>query len=444
VAAPSGSTLVNDANDAVGRSRRKRRLRIAVAALLVAAVAAALVLLGPRALRRAVISEARARGVALQAGSIELGLGVVRLRRVRFSLLGVRGLSASATQMDIALRGLSPAGMTATEIDLSLAGLDALDDLPAWAAQYRARAAELPLSATGVRITWRSRAGEPEALALLDASLQTTPAGGGGAAGGAPGEPAPWTGALQAARVIVATKEVARTDVAWSLGAAGLSLGLGARDVPSAPVRAELRSGPSPTASVELAVAPLSSLAALLGLDVEGQRASAMTVAGKIELRLPQGADRTALTEGPIEGSFALTVKGFLLPHPRELDGLLFGDTTAVSAEARVSADRQCVTLTRVDIAAGALKLGGSGAIQRDGADASIGMDLSGSVPCSQLAGSAAMAHLSGPLGVLAGTVARRTLTGSVAVRLRVDARASRLAAARVEPSALFRCSAHF
>ncbi|XXX71671.1 hypothetical protein WMF30_28900 [Sorangium sp. So ce134] len=427
--------------DSGAAPRSKWRRRVAIAALvLVAAVAAAVAALlafGPPALRRHIVAEARARGVALDPGAIDVDLGGVRLRGARFSLLGVRGLSGTAARATIALRGFTPAGITADGVELTLVGIDALEGLPAWAAQHGARAAELPLTTGRVRLGLRDRDGGPEVLALADAALVRRAAGSGQGAAAPPGAPRPEAGVLKQARVVVSGKEVARADIAWSIGAASISLGFGGEDVAAAPLRAELRPKPSPSASIELAPTPLSAVGALLGVDVG---ASTMVVSGTFELRLAAGADRTALSEAPLEGPIALTVKGFTLPHPRELDGLLFGDTTTVKADAHLSGDRRRVALSGVEVAAGALKLKGTGTIQRDGADASIGMDLSGSIPCSLLAGSAAMSHLTGAVGLLARDLVSRTLAGSVAVQVRVDARASRPTAARVTPSAILRC----
>ncbi|MGK4004263.1 hypothetical protein WMF31_16635 [Sorangium sp. So ce1036] len=422
-----------------GARRGKRHRRAVIAALLVAVVgvaAAAVLVLAPPAIRREIIAEARARGIALDPGEVELGLRAIRLRGARFSLLGVRGLSGTLARATIELRGLSPARIAAERVELALVGTDALEGLPAWAARYGARAAALPLAAGSVRVGFRDRDGAPDAFALEGASLQR-----GAGAAAPPGALRPERGVLRQARVLVADKEIARTDVAWSIGAASVSVGLGGEEVATAPLRAELRPRPSPGAAIEIAPTPLTSVAALLGVDVGASR---MIVSGTLDLRLADGAARTALSEAPIEGPIALTVKGFTLPHPRELDGLLFGDTTVLKADAHLSADRQRVALSRVEVAAGALKLGGTGTIQRDGADASIAMDLSGSIPCSLLAGSAAQAHLAGVVGLLAGDLARRTLAGTVAVRLRVDARASRLTAARVDPSAILRCKVRF
>ncbi|WP_437751147.1 hypothetical protein [Sorangium sp. So ce1389] len=425
-----------------GARRGKRRWRAVVAALVVlavlAAAIAALLVLGPPAIRRRIIAEARARGVALEPGVVDLGLGAVRLRDARFSLLGVRGLSGTVARATIELRGLSPARIAVDGVDLTLVGTDALEGLPAWVAQHGPRAAALPLTTSRVRLGLRDRDGGPEVLALADGSLQRRAAASGqGAAPRPPGAPQPEAGVLKQARVLVAGKEIARTDVAWSIGAASISLGFGGEDVAAAPLRAELRPRPSPSASIALAPVPLTAVGALLGVDVG---AAKMIVSGTLDLRLAEGADRTALSQAPLEGPIALTVKGFTLPHPKELDGLLFGDTTTLKADARISGDRQRVALGGVEVAAGALKLTGTGTIERDGADASIGMDLSGSIPCSLLAGSAAMSHLTGAVGLLARDLMSRTLAGSVAVRARVDARASRLTAARVTPSAILRC----
>lgn len=442
----------NDAPRAPGESggaphgaRGKRRRRALIAALvvvaLIGAAVAALLVLGPPALRRRIIAEARARGVALDPGVIDVDLRSIRLRDGRFSLLGVRGVSGTVARATIELRGLSPARIATEGVELTLVGTDALEDLPAWVAQYGPRAAALPLTTGRLRLGLRDRDGGPEVLVLADGALERRAAAPVEGAAAPPGAPRPEIGVLKQARVLVAGKEIARTDIAWSIGAASISLGFGGEDLVSAPLRAELRPRPSPSASIELAPTPLSAVGALLGVDVG---ASTMVVAGTLELRLADGADRTALSEAPLEGPIALTVKGFTLPHPRELDGLLFGNTTTVKADASISADRRRVALSGVEVAAGALKLKGTGTVERSGADAAIAMDLSGSIPCSLLAGSAAMSHLTGAVGLLARDLVSRALAGSVAVQVHVDARASRLTAARVTPSAILRCKLRF
>ncbi len=54
------------------------------------------------------------------------------------------------------------------------------------------------------------------------------------------------------------------------------------------------------------------------------------------------------------------------------------------------------------------------------------------------------MSHLTGAVGLLARDLVSRALAGSVAVQVHVDARASRLTAARVTPSAILRCKLRF
>jgi hypothetical protein len=137
-----------------------------------------------------------------------------------------------------------------------------------------------------------------------------------------------------------------------------------------------------------------------------------------------------------------MTLRGWVPPHPRELDGILFGDHTLVSASFAISASRDALVLSQLTTTAGALKLSGNGLVRRaaTGTSANLRADLAGALPCTALASSAATARLGRTLGGLAGRLAGRTLAGNVDVAVTVSADLDRLDAARVDPSAIIRC----
>lgn len=410
--------------------RRAWLRRGALLAVIAAALAIAGALIAPALIRAEVVRQAAARGIDLDPGAIQVEIGAVRLRGARFSLAGVRGLAGSAPRATVRLDGLSPARVEAEGISIALVGVGVAPELAAWMAAHGARAHELPLSVAGFRAGFHERAGGAELASLSAGSLEAMPAGAGAAGPG---------GALRDARVTVAGREIARTEAAWSIGAAGLSVGFGAASVAAAPLRVDLRPPPAPALTARFAPAPVAAIAAPLGLAAG---LPGVTAGGSVELRL---AGAAATPGGPaqataVEATAALTLGGYVPPHPKELDGLLFGNATTVRLRARLAPDRASAALEEIEVVAGALRLRGTGALRLLGADAAIEADLSGSVPCSALAGSAVAAHLGAPLGRLAGDLARQALGGSVAVRIQVDARASRLDAARVDQSARVGC----
>ncbi len=405
----------------------RRRALIALAVLAVLAAAAAIAL--PAMLRAEIVRQAAARGIELDPGEIEVGMRALRFKGVSFTLAGVRGLSGSAARVTVRIEGLAPVGVEAESVAIGLVGAGVAAELAAWGAAHGARAHELPAEVRGLRAGYRDRAGGAELGALLAGSLRASPRGAGARGAG---------GVLRGARAILRGREVARTEAAWSFGSAGVSLGVGAAEIAAAPLRIDLRTEPAPAITARLAPAPVAVIAAPFGVD---PRLPGVTAGGTVELRLPAasaapGAPAAAL----VEGSAALTLAGYVPPHPRELDGILFGHATEVRVRAKLSPDLSHVALDDVSVSAGALALRGKGSIQLTGADPELRVDLSGAVPCAALAGSAAGAHLGAPLGRLAGDLARQALGGSVAVRVAAHARASRLDAPRIERSAQINC----
>jgi hypothetical protein len=133
-------------------------------------------------------------------------------------------------------------------------------------------------------------------------------------------------------------------------------------------------------------------------------------------------------------------VKGYTPPHPRELDGILFGDTTTVRSKFQLAADLGSVKLTTLTVEAGALSLTGAGDVVREGLDARVSLKLKGAIPCTSLATSAAVARLGGGLGRLAGGLAAGAVTGNVSVALSVDGKASDVKGAKITQSARIGC----
>ncbi len=161
-----------------------------------------------------------------------------------------------------------------------------------------------------------------------------------------------------------------------------------------------------------------------LGVELPGK-----SVTGKLDVGL---TGKEAL-----KGSFNATVAGYVPPHPRELQGILFGDATKVSG--KFALDGFSVTITDLSVKAGTLELKGSGEMAL--LDGHVTLDLKGAVPCAELAVSAIGAHVGGVGSIIAGRLARGRLTGTVETRVTVDANVRDLEAAKVAPSAFVRCS---
>ncbi|EYF07955.1 hypothetical protein [Chondromyces apiculatus] len=402
--------------------------------VVVAACAGLVALFLPDLVRAEVVRQARARGILLDPGKVSFTREAVTLRGARFSLVDVTGTEGTIQRVVIRLDGLAPRDMQAEGVTFLVTGYEALPALQAWTAARYADVASVPLAAREVRLGFReqqSAAETAEKAVLAAASLTLAPTQGAAEV------------ALKQARVIVAQREVATAEVTGKLDAEGVIATLlatlpGAGAKPS--VEIALRRPPEPDVRVRLSRTSLDALATALGLTLG---APGVVVGGTAELRLP------TVARGPFALGVDLALDGYVPPHPRELDGILFGKTTSVKAQVRIpsggdGARLPDADLHEVEVSAGALQLRGKGSVRGEVADAVLTLSLTGAVPCTQLTTSVVAAHLGQGLGTLAGRLAQRALAGSVAVAVRVEGRASRFDAPRVETSAQVGCRLSF
>jgi len=146
------------------------------------------------------------------------------------------------------------------------------------------------------------------------------------------------------------------------------------------------------------------------------------------------------LPSTPHHGTAAFVVNGWVPPHPRELDGIVFGKTTKVGTTFELLPDLGEVRFTKATVDAGALHLEGKGNAVRDGLSARTKMDLAGSVACSELGASAIGTHVRGLVGDLLRGVARMTMGGAGNIRVQIDADTKSLSAAKLDQSVDIGC----
>ena len=124
-------------------------------------------------------------------------------------------------------------------------------------------------------------------------------------------------------------------------------------------------------AQFDLDVAPsaIADIASRLHLDI-GSRA-----------RLTAHAAVTVHGSGSFEGNATAAVDGWIQAHPKELDGILYGNKTKATVSFKAGDDRANVALNPVRVQAGALNLKGAGTIQRGGERlGKLKVDLQGSL----------------------------------------------------------------
>ncbi len=414
---------VDPAADQSPRKRWGRKLPIfgcvlavgAGAVLVVVAAVVVVALFARPFLEQRIVDRARERGFEIRIGHFQLGWTEVVLQNVDLRLVGVGGVEARLQRVDVALERFEPVSVVADGVDLRIVGSApavALE-LAEWARAYPPRHPEAyrgSLAARQVRVAWREAATDEPWLQVAGGTVTPTPEG----------------GSLAAEKAQVVGVELGRVGAGWTATEAVVDLGFGSPRAEQAPVRVLVRhAAEPPTAVFTLRPTLLHQLSEPLGarLPVDDD----VTLGGEAELTLPPAFQR-----GAVVGRLKMTLKGYVPPHPAELSGFVFGDTTTIESAISITEDRSQIALEQTRLSAGRFTLEGQGQIQRFQSHARIQAALRGDLPCSALATAAAHTRLGQALGRVVGPVASQMVKGSVAVLVKVDADTRRLAEAQV------------
>lgn len=359
-----------------------------------------------------ILREARARGVELEFSEMSLGLEKIVLSEARAKLDGVQGVSLRADAVTIALVDLQPSRLDGRGVQVAIEGPleERIGALSAWT---RAHDDAMRVPAAGdVRVTWAP---------WFSASGRGTSVGDG-------------SGQFEGEAAFEGTK-LGLATVRWARGAPVL-VGMGKGDPAVAPLRAALEIDKKPmAATITLAPLAVDVAATALGLaappTLRGARAEGTA---RVTLGTPE-------SKGMPQGEATLEVTGWVPPHPRELDGIVFGKKTKLGASFEITPDLAEVRMTKATLEAGAFRLTGRGTVNRQKDHASLRMDLSGAIPCSELGVSVVKNHVSGLLGDLLGGAARMGLGGTAKIAVRVTADTRKLDDAKVDQSVVLACT---
>jgi hypothetical protein len=414
-----------------------RARRWAISAGVLFAVLAAAALAWPAILWKLCQRGAREQGLVLEQGKASLWLGALDLTGVRARVVAAPSVEVVAARVHVDLNRLTPTRIELDEPGAEVddpAGALALFDLISGPVRFGA-----PLDVVGkVSLVMRHAAtGLPYGLTLGAEEARFTSAG-----------------------VVTLTRVAAELTAApapLAMSAASLELAYARAKVDDLRVRSGgTTAGPvdldatitSPRVAVTVRGASDSRTLATLTMDVD--KASATIVVphrSAAELARVAGVSSpgTFTVEAKAElfggdaphGSVAMTLDGYALPHPHELDGVVFGTRTAVSSEASLEPSGD-VAVNDFRIEAGALKLKGTGRYRA--AKGVLGLELDGPIPCSALAASAIAAHFGPTASLFLGALARGNLTGTVMVHLGVQVDRSDPGHPKVSPSAAVRC----
>lgn len=396
-----------------------------VGALLLAGAAIGLLVLLPRYVESKVLSTAEAQGVSLKPEDISFGWGWVQITQVKVNLDRVRTVEMQVGRIDVALDGLTPLSIDLTNVDGVVVGsiTNVGLELSEWSKSHPSAYA-LPLSAKNVHVRFVEPAGTPPWLEVSGGELTRTKSGG--------------VFAAQHTRFLGV--DLGTVGAGFAREASTIALGFGESDLSKAPFRVEISPGGStPTARFVLAPTPAERLAKPLGVDVS---VSGVVVSSETTIAFASGA-----AAGSVSGISNVTLKGYIPPHPFELDGFIFGDTTTFDTKFTLPPTRDRVTLSESRLKAGKFELSGDGLLSRSSDHSEATLNLSGELPCSALAGVEAESRLAKLLGAglagKAGKLAEKFVNGSVRVGLKLSADTRKLSAARMERTIGVGCGLH-
>ncbi|HEX3775936.1 MAG TPA: hypothetical protein VHV51_15800 [Polyangiaceae bacterium] len=392
--------------------------------LLLGAAGGVIWLVLPGYVRDRVLATAKAEGVTLEPKEIDFGWGWVELTQTRVTLDGVRSLTLQVERIDVDLDGLLPTSIQLTNVEGQLLGsLTNIGlELSDWTKSHP-HAYQLPLGAANAHITFVEQAGMAPWLDITGGTLTRTATG----------------GVFTAEHAKFSGVDLGKVGASFTRQSSAVAFGFGETDLSKAPFRVEVSFAPTQTAKFMLAPIAAERLAKPLGV--------ALPVAGVIVSSETTLTFSGPLTAETISGTTSITLKGYIPPHPFELDGFIFGDTTNSNAKFTIPPLRDRINLDEVQLKAGAFELRGNGLIVRGSDHCQANITLKGELPCSALAsveaGSRVAQILGHDLGVKAGEFAEKLVNGSVAIGLTINADTRNLTAAKLERTIGVGCGLH-
>ena len=354
----------------------------------------------PRWVKQEAVKQARERGVELVPGDVSFSRGWVQLSNSQASLIGVRGLQASIGLADVELAGFRPARVRLAQVKANVVAdpLVFLRELQSWYAAHSSKLTE-PFSIQELELSLRNEAKAEPLILFESAALDYKPQ----------------SVALRVERASALGRNLGGARIAFDQDKLQVGVTLGQRSLDNPTLNLELREKAKPNLHLAFAPIPLGVLGQALQLPLPLPQ---VTLSGSVDANFPA----TGLLIGNIEGDVALALGGYLPPHPVELDGFVFGDTTNITAHFVVEPLKMLLRLESVGVTAGAFSLKGQGAVRNAERGPKLVLSLSGSLPCAALGSAAAETRLGRALGKLTGQAVRTTVMGAVGVHVAIDA----------------------
>ncbi len=370
----------------------------------------------PRYIAQRVVAEAQARGIELLPGEIGFGWQWLQLSGATAKLIGAPSFEAKLGLVDVQLQGFQPTLVQLSNVRAGVSGSlpRVLLELGEWA-KNNPRAFDAPVVASRVALLVAEAPAQAPWLELSGGFLTRTVAG----------------AAFSAQSCKLSGFELGKVGAGFSKTGGDVSIGFGDQSAQAAPLRLDASVDPKGAGRLHIVLTPtkLGLLGKGLGIPLP---LPDVTASAEAELWLPAGV----VDGGEVKGKLSTALKGFVPPHPPELDGFVFGDVTTFDTELSVDARRERVTLTKSKVQAARFALVGGGSVVRQGLDASVNLELKGALPCDALAGAAVESRLGKLLGRASGKQGKLTalavVRGEVAVEVNVNATTRDLANAKL------------
>jgi hypothetical protein len=311
----------------------------------------------------------------------------------------VRSVQLELELADVALDGRTPLVFALAGVRAEAAGnpLVVADELSAWSKAYEKLTPE-PVTISGLSLSFRSAAGAEPELTLSGAKMVAK-------AGRV---------TLDAPKASLYGRALGPLRLGREPEKVALLVTLGQTPIDNPLLNVEIRSADQTLVHVALRPITVGELGKALGLALPRPE---IGISGSADLSIPK-----SLLSGRVTGRMDFALKGYVPPHPIELDGFVFGDTTTVASALELQPERLRIEIKDARVKAGRFEITGGGELRAEGKNQGrLLLSLRGELPCNALAGAVAETRLGRALGKLSGKAARTVIGGGVGVRVSVD-----------------------
>ena len=364
--------------------------------------------------KQKIIDTAKDQGVVLQLSEVDVSFTLLRLRDARAQLEGVDGITAYLKDVDVGITGFKPNSIQVQGLIVQTVGppLALRRAFLSWQDRHEPAASlNVPPKPQikNIKITWQETLGTPPFLQLEDVTLSAIEQ---------PYRPIGQDIALRAERAQVGSFSIAPLLLALHNEADSIEIGLGANRWEGLTVRGGWMNRPdADELHVSFGPVELGPWLAKTGLRIKDRSLAAASLYGGLSALIPRNEQL------PYQGNLAVDVQGWTPPHPEELQGFPFGNSTKFETSFEIDRALTSAMFTKTRITSGEFRLKGQAIARRNSLlSASVQGELKGHIPCTALAGAVAESKLGKAYGAWVGRNAGQIVQGNVEITLQVDA----------------------